>query len=238
MTAAWNDAFGLFAMHLTGQAAAPGADSPAAASLRQFLAACQQHVALMQALADEVAKGGQDAAQPLFERLSAWQRTVEAGRADPFAILRELGAFGMQGAVVPIASLQRIAPLQSRVLELHARMLAHAADIAREAMQRFAARAQQEPALRDPAALYGAWVECAEEAYAARASREDYCEAQAGLVNALNALRLEQRTQFEEWARVLDLPTRAEVNALIRRVGVLERARPSKPRARPRKRRT
>ncbi|MCW5570519.1 MAG: hypothetical protein KIT78_05445 [Steroidobacteraceae bacterium] len=218
----------------TPGAAAPGA-APGSASLQQFLAACEQHVALMQTLAGEMGKGAQESAgQPLFDRLSAWQRSVESGQADPFGILRELGAFGTQTAAhAPLASLQRMASLQTRVLELHARLLAHGADIAREAMQHFAARAGNAPS--DPSSLYTAWIDCAEEAYATRANREDYCQSQAELINALNALRLEQRSQIEEWARTLDLPTRTEMNALIRRIKALETARAPPPKARPAK---
>ncbi|HQW10196.1 MAG TPA: poly(R)-hydroxyalkanoic acid synthase subunit PhaE [Steroidobacteraceae bacterium] len=212
---------------------APGA-APGGASLQQFLAACEQHVALMQTLAGEMGKGAQESAgQPLFDRLSAWQRSVESGHADPFGILRELGAFGAQAPQAPLASLQRMASLQSRVLESHARLLAHGADIAREAMQHFAARAVKAPP--DPSSLYTTWIDCAEEAYANHANREDYCQSQAELVNALNSLRLEQRSQIEEWARALDLPTRTEMNALIRRVKALEAAQASPPKAKPAK---
>lgn len=229
--------------------ATPGS-MPGGASLQQFIAACEQHIALMQALAAEIGKGAEDGGPPLFERLGAWLRTVESGRTDPFGVLRNAGAFGASATQGPLSGSGRIPSLQSRALELHARMLVHGADIAREALQRFAARSQQ--ASPDPASLYSAWIECAESAYADRAHRADYCQTQAELINALNELRREQRSQVEDWARVLDLPTRDEVNALIRRIVALEVAqsasqpsrgaktgrpapRPKKPRA-PRKR--
>jgi BMFP domain-containing protein YqiC len=222
MNTQWSEAFRFFAMHFTGGPTTPGAGAANSASMRQFLAACEQHIALMQTLSDEVGKGAQGAAQPLFQRLSAWQRTVESGHADPFAILRELGVFGTAATDPPATTLPRAAALQTRALELQGRMLAHGAEIARETMQRFSAQAATVPP--EPAALYSIWIECAEEAYAARASSEDYCRTQGELINALNDLRVEQRSQVEQWARVLDLPTRSEINALIQRVRALERA--------------
>lgn len=212
-------AMGTGAMGAAGWPGGPG--GAGAASLQQFVGACERHMALMQTLADELGQGGAGAAG-LFERLRGWQRAAESGGADPFGLLRELGAFGIPAAPPQLENLGRLASLQSRALLLQARMLEHGAEIARDAMERFAARAQQAGATLP--SLYDAWIDCAEEAYAARVHREDYCQTQAELTNTLSALRLEQQTQFETWARALDLPTREEVNALIRRIRALEKA--------------
>lgn len=210
-------------MGAPGMGAWPGGPADAGSiPLQQFLAACQRHMALMQGLATELGKGANETgAAALVERLGAWQRTMGSGSADPFGLLRDLGAFGVPAAHPQLAHLGRLTSLQSRALLLQARMLEHGAEIARDAMERFAARAQQPaPTL---SSLYTAWIDCAEEAYAARVHREDYCQTQAELTNTLSALRLEQQTQFETWARALDLPTREEVNALIRRIRALEK---------------
>ncbi len=215
----------------------PGFDARAAgaggAGLQQFLAACEQHVALMQTLSAEMGKG-MSGGPSLFERLRTWQGAGGGASADPFAILRELGTFGVPSGHAQLESLRRMTALQSRVLELQGRMLAHGAELVRDAMQRFSARAEREPA--GLSSLYAAWIDCAEEAYASRAHSEDYCQVQAELTNTLNALRMEQRSQIEEWARTLDLPTRTEMNALIQRIRALENPPPSKKPQRPARR--
>lgn len=72
-------------------------------------------------------------------------------------------------------------------------------------------------------AVYDLWVDCGEQAYAAAAHTPEFAKAQAELNDALLDLRREQQRQVEDWARALDLPTRAEVNTLIRRVNTLRR---------------
>ena len=71
-------------------------------------------------------------------------------------------------------------------------------------------------------AMYDLWVESGEEAFAAAAHGADFAKAQAELNDALMELRAEQQKQVEEWARSLDLPTRSEVNSIIKRVGTLK----------------
>ncbi|MGC4028013.1 MAG: poly(R)-hydroxyalkanoic acid synthase subunit PhaE [Steroidobacteraceae bacterium] len=214
---------------------APPPGGAGGAALQQFIAACEQHIALMQSMAAEITAGASGGSS-LFDRLSAWQGKAGGAGVDPFAILRELGTIGVPSGHAQVETLRRLNALQARALELQGRMLAHGAEIARDAMQRFAARAAQDPAAA-LSSLYAAWIDCAEEAYASRAHREDYCQAQAELTNTLNALRVEQRSQIEEWARVLDLPTRTEVNALIQRISALEGARPPEKKPRPAPRR-
>ncbi len=226
MTAAFGDLPDWWTIWAKAPFANAGVDAKAgggADPVKQFLAACEQHMGLMQAYARAAGQGvpGEHAAS-LVERLAEWQRGAAAGSADPFAFLRD-GAFGFSTGHADADRLRRLSSLQSRALELQARMLTHGSDIARDAMQRFAARAGD--AGPGPASLYATWVDCAEEAYAARVHREDYCRTQAELANTVNALRVEQRAQVEEWARLLDLPTRTEIDALIRRVRALEKAR-------------
>lgn len=72
-------------------------------------------------------------------------------------------------------------------------------------------------------AVYDLWVESGEQAYAAAAHSPEFARAQAELNEALLDLRREQQRQAGDWARALDLPTRAEVNTLIKRVNILRR---------------
>ena len=87
--------------------------------------------------------------------------------------------------------------------------------------------------LADPAAsgppvtslrqLHDLWVECGEQAYRAAAQGDAFATAQAELLMAMVELRFEQRSVIEEWARAFQLPTRAEIDAIHRRLHELNR---------------
>jgi class III poly(R)-hydroxyalkanoic acid synthase PhaE subunit len=72
-------------------------------------------------------------------------------------------------------------------------------------------------------AMYDLWVESGEEAYAAAAHGAEFAKAQSEVNDALMELKAEQQKQVEEWARALDLPTRTEMNTLLKRVNTLRR---------------
>ncbi len=71
---------------------------------------------------------------------------------------------------------------------------------------------------QSPKALYDLWVESAELAYARAAHSPAYAKAQADLGNTVAKLRTEQRMMVETVTRELDLPTRAELNTVHRRI--------------------
>jgi uncharacterized protein YerC len=70
--------------------------------------------------------------------------------------------------------------------------------------------------------LYDAWIDCAEEAYARTAHSEAFCDALADYVNASSYWRRESNAGAELWAKLLDLPTRNEINTLAQRLRALE----------------
>jgi Poly(R)-hydroxyalkanoic acid synthase subunit (PHA_synth_III_E) len=70
--------------------------------------------------------------------------------------------------------------------------------------------------------LYDTWIDCAEEAYARTAHSEAFCDALADYVNAGSRWRRESNAGAELWAKLLDLPTRNEVNTLAQRLRALE----------------
>jgi len=72
-------------------------------------------------------------------------------------------------------------------------------------------------------AVYDLWVDAGEEAYAAAAHAPEFARAQAELNDALMDLKREQQRQVEDWARSLDLPTRSEMNTVLKRVNTLRR---------------
>jgi Poly(R)-hydroxyalkanoic acid synthase subunit (PHA_synth_III_E) len=104
-------------------------------------------------------------------------------------------------------------------------------DTLREAASAFVARlgaAQSAPLTPETLnRLYDSWIDCAEESYARTAHSESFCDALADYVNASSHWRRESNAGAEFWAKVLDLPTRNEVNTLAQRLRALEeRVRP------------
>lgn len=71
--------------------------------------------------------------------------------------------------------------------------------------------------------LHELWIDCGERAYSAAAHSEDFAAAQAELLAAMVEMRFAQRRQVEEWARALNLPTRAEIDAIHKRLHELSR---------------
>ena len=72
--------------------------------------------------------------------------------------------------------------------------------------------------------LHDLWVECGERAFSVVAHGEDYAAAQAELLMAMVEMRFEQRRTIEEWARAFNLPTRAEIDAIHRRIHEIGRS--------------
>jgi len=161
--------------------------------------------------------------------MSAWQRMGEAAT-------QAMGAAGQQSPVpgLPplgltrerqedIERLGRAALRYQQALvkfgELIARVSGDAVD---RLSRRVVKRASGDAPIGSFRAMYDLWVESGEEAFAAAAHGADFAKAQAELNDALMDLRAEQQKQVEAWARSLDLPTRAEINSLIKRINTLK----------------
>jgi poly(hydroxyalkanoate) synthase III subunit E len=99
-------------------------------------------------------------------------------------------------------------------------------DVLQEAATAFAgplAAASRSPPSDDALhALYDSWIDCAEQAYARAAHGEKFSEAMAEFVNASSNWRRQLKEGVEQYAKLLDLPTRAEINALLLRLKALE----------------
>jgi polyhydroxyalkanoate synthesis regulator phasin len=89
--------------------------------------------------------------------------------------------------------------------------------------RRVARRVQSDEPIGSLRAMYDLWVDAGEEAYAAAAHGPEFARAQAELNDALMGLKAEQRAQVEDWARALDLPTRTELNTILKRLNTLRR---------------
>jgi poly[(R)-3-hydroxyalkanoate] polymerase subunit PhaE len=79
-------------------------------------------------------------------------------------------------------------------------------------------------ALKSPAELYDAWIDCAEGAYAQAAHSDGFARLLAELCNISSAMKVERGKLTEQLARHLDLPSRAEVDSLHRQVRALTAA--------------
>ena len=77
--------------------------------------------------------------------------------------------------------------------------------------------------------LYDTWIDCAEEAYARAAHSEAFCDALADFVNASSQWRGDLQTTVEQWAKMLDLPTRSEIDTLAQRLKSLEERLAERP---------
>ena len=81
--------------------------------------------------------------------------------------------------------------------------------------------------------LHDDWIDCAEGAYARTAHSEAFCDALADYVNASSRWRRESNAGAELWAKLLDLPTRNEINTLAQRLRALEERIQAQTEARP-----
>jgi hypothetical protein len=99
-------------------------------------------------------------------------------------------------------------------------------DALREAAATFAAKIGP-PQIGAPSpeavrALYDRWIDCAEDAYSRAAHSEIFCTTLAEYVNAGSEWRGEMRASVEHAAKLLDLPTRSEINTLTQRLKSVE----------------
>lgn len=139
---------------------------------------------------------------------------------------------------------QRMMDLGMQFQRRYVEFMQQGAEITQRALQAVQTRAASDNNLaRSPAALYEAWIDSAEEAYAQAAHSEQFARLLGELCNLLSRFKVERGKLAEAFARHLDLPSRSEVDSLHRQVRELTmalhdanlRAKPPSPK--PRKRR-
>jgi Poly(R)-hydroxyalkanoic acid synthase subunit (PHA_synth_III_E) len=130
---------------------------------------------------------------PTREHQQRWQRTAEAGQRIDDARRRLQRLWSDALSDAATAFAARLGP-------------PHAAALSAEAVRK----------------LYDLWIECAEEAYARAAHGDAFCEALSEFVNASSQWRREVQASIEHSAKLLDLPTRSEINTLTRRLRSVE----------------
>ena len=107
---------------------------------------------------------------------------------------------------------QRIASqMNSAIAKVHAEALEILA-------KRTEALAQAGTKVTDSRALYNLWIECGEQAFSHQARGELFGLLQGELVNAGVRVRVAQQTIAENFLKSLDLPTRAELNSVHKRL--------------------
>jgi hypothetical protein len=119
---------------------------------------------------------------------------------------------------------QRAAEAWNGLLEAQGRLQRMWSDTLRAAAIDFSSRpVPVEPLTRQAIdRLYDEWIECAEQAYGRMAHSDDFTDALGAFVNAGSQWRRESAGGIEEWAKLLDLPTRSEISALTLRLRELE----------------
>jgi hypothetical protein len=99
-------------------------------------------------------------------------------------------------------------------------------DALRDAAAAFTARLVQTPSMdmspESMRKLYDGWIDCAEDSYGRIAHSEPFCSALADFMNASSRWRREAQSSMEYFAKLLDLPTRSEINSLLQRLKKLE----------------
>jgi hypothetical protein len=151
-----------------------------------------------------------------------------AGAAPPQGV-QDLPAFGLSREHQ--LRRQRNADMGRRMGDAQQRLQLLWSDALRGAAIAFAARVEPPhpdaakgtvPGVEALRGLYDSWIDCAEEAYARIAHSDSFSSALADFMNASGACRKESQVSVELWAKALDLPTRSELNTLMRRVNSLE----------------
>lgn len=120
---------------------------------------------------------------------------------------------------------QRAADAARRVAAAQRRLQYLWSDALRDASSAFAAQILARPAVPSDASLremYDSWIDCAEQAYSNMAHGEAFCTALAEFVNAGSLWRQEFAAGLEQWSKLLDLPTRSELNSVYARLQSLE----------------
>ncbi len=218
------ESFAAAARAYLGAGQTPAAAAEATRTFNQFLR--EQSVVFFQPPWSAESPGAAPPWQTMFEapalgltreHQQRWQRTAEAAR--------------------------RVAVAQNRLQCLWSDALrdAAAAFMAGVAAPRAAAAGAAPPGAASLRGLYDAWIDCAEEAYAVAAHSDSFCDALAEFVNAGSQWRREFGASVEQWSKLLDLPTRSELNSLTRRLQAAEERlrepderRPARPGDKPR----
>jgi hypothetical protein len=216
---------------MPGFASMPGAASfaPGAASFERFAADARNYLgeigqAGAGAAADAARRFGDHLRGQLEHALPLWSLFVPSGVGPAQAGTPPAPALGATREHQQRT--ERMMLAFARAQEAQQRLQRLWSDALREAQAAFSSKLSAEPppsaTVESLRALYDAWIDCAEQAYARIAHGTEFCQALGDLVNSASAWRQEMQSSFELWAKSLDLPTRSELNSLNARLTALE----------------
>jgi hypothetical protein len=223
-----------------GFAAGAGAAPAGAFGFAPFIDAAERFAAATRSFHDGTAGGSAPAAAAAAQVFGNFLRDQFADSFKVSGVGQLWGAAPSGGAEQPLPAelpalgltrehqerAQRAAQAWRAMDDAQRRLQRLWSDTLREAASAFVARlgaAQSAPLTPETLnRLYDSWIDCAEESYARTAHSESFCDALADYVNASSQLRRESKAGAEFWAKVLDLPTRNEVNTLAQRLRALE----------------
>lgn len=210
--------------------------SPAAGSAQRFMSAAR---AFLDAAAASPAAASPTAAAERARIFSDSVRDMFADVPQPWNL--GFGGNSVNGGAAPASMLnsaalgatrehqqrwQRIAEASRRIEEAQGRLQRLWADAMREAAAAFAVQlTASHPVAASPEALrrlYDTWIDCAEDAYSRAAHSEAFCDTLAECMNASGEWRKEMQANVEHSAKLLDLPTRSEINTLSLRLQSVE----------------
>lgn len=154
--------------------------------------------------------------QELLERLGMSPRAVPKGAAN-------LPALGPAREYQEMA--QRLLILTERFRTLYAQYAETIADVHRAATRALGQRVASEANLLDsPSRAYHIWIDGAEAAYAQAVHTESFAKLFGSMCNLLADFRNERAQWLAHMARLWDLPSRTEVDALHQQVRALTTA--------------
>ena len=117
------------------------------------------------------------------------------------------------------ASVQRMLEIGAEFQRRYSEFSQQGADIGEQALQATRRRIAADPQLASsPADAYEAWIDSAETAYSQAAHSDAFSQSLGELCNLVSAFKVERGKLLDSLARHLDLPSRAEVDSLHRRV--------------------
>lgn len=166
-----------------------------------------------------------------FQSLWSFPQAGAAHAPDPFAALDPMGFFAaMPGIGYTREKQEQVGALYKQWVEFERRARDYNAAMAKvgmDALQKFqdylANPPKDTPPLQSLKAIYGKWVDVCEDVYAKYAMSQEYTDLYGDVVNALMAFKKQQNQIVDQMMAQMNLPTRAEVDSLHKRVHELRR---------------
>ena len=183
-------------------------------------------------------QNGSESAQLFWQMpLANWQRTVSAlsslpgdafsaaalhGEFDPHARLDQfLSTPGLGYAREHQAEYQKLAKLLLDYQKAHQKYTSFFVEINKQSLDcmrdRLLARTQEDEPITSVRGLYDLWIDCSEQVYARNVMTEDYAKMHGEMINALMALKHQGARMMDDFAAMLNLPTREEMDTIHKR---------------------